>query len=145
MHEAHVKMVEAKELVLECSVREGSGGKSGFNVTGIDSGAAMSGIAQKIELDDFDPVLASTPQNSSSTAKKDVDVACSMFDDAFKDELSISLTEVQSSGSLLLPDIALLSDDKLTTKITSLPLKTPRPKRYCTELTTSYAEDDLAR
>ena len=103
----------------------------------------------------FDPVLASTPQNSPP-AKKDIDLACSMFDEAFKDDLSISLTDIQGSAILLIsqdgPTTSLQeiaeesSHDKFITKdLASLPVRTPRPKRHCTELTTSYAEDDLAR
>ena len=151
MIEAKESIVQAKELTLECSVRDSSV-KSVLNVTS-DSSCVVK-VDQPIT---FDPIQASTPQNSPP-AKRDIDLACSMFDDAFKDELSISLTEVQGSEFLSLSqdqcDASLQdivegsSHDKfkVTTKdLASLPVRTPRPKRHCTELATSYAEDDLAR
>lgn len=143
--------MQAKGLALECSVKE-TNGKSISDVTNRGSAAVM--IEQPIK---FDPVLASTPQNSPPS-KKGIDLAYSMFDDAFKNELSISLTEVQNSDlSPLLEDkysnISLheiteeLSHDRVIVckDVSSVPARTPRPKRHCTELTTSYAEDDLAR
>ena len=144
MTEAKESIVQAKELALECSVRDSS----------VKSVLSGNSCAEKMEQPiTFDPILASTPQNSPP-AKSDINLACSMFDDAFKDELSISLTEVQGLVSSLsqdkcdasLQEIAEGSSHEVTSKdLTSLPVRTPRPRRHCTELTTSYAEDDLAR
>ena len=146
MTKAKQSIVQAKEVALECSVTDSS-------VRNITSG---SSCAIKIEQPIiFNPILASTPQNSPP-AKSNVNLACSMFDDAFNDELSISLTEVQASSCLSqdrcdasLQEITEGSfHDKFQVSskdLASLPVRTPRPKRHCAELTTSYAEDDLAR
>ena len=146
MTEAKQSIVRAKEVALECSVRDN-------NIIDITSGSTC---AMKIEQPiTFNPILASTPQNSPP-ANSNVNLACSMFDDAFKDELSISLTEVQASSSssqdkcdASLQEIMEGSSHdnfQVSSKdLASLPVRTPRPKRHCAELTTSYAEDDLAR
>ena len=156
MQEADVKIagakesvVQAKQLTLECCVGESSG-KSIFNVASGSSSGAMR-IEQPME---FDPILASTPQNSPPT-QKGIDVACSMFDDAFKDELSISLTEsletLASSQDQHDDSLCEISaeesteDHKVDKDVISLPVRSPRPKRHCTELRASYAEGDLAR
>lgn len=146
MTKAKQSIVQAKEVALEHSVRDSS----------VKSILSRSSCAIKIEQPiTFNPILASTPQNSPP-AKSDVNLACNMFDDAFKDELSISLTEVQPSSSLsqdkcdasLQEIMEESSHDKFQISLKdlpSLPVRTPRPKRHCAELTTSYAEDDLAR
>ena len=130
-------------MAMEHSIRETSK-KSIFTILSDSS----SGITAVEQLTNFDPILASTPVNSPP-ARKDVDVACSMFDDAFKDDLSISLTEGFGSPSQDKFDVGKEGesfDENTGTKdVTSLPVRTPRPKRHCTELATSYAEGDLAR
>lgn len=133
-------------MAMEHSIREASR-KSVFTI----SSDGSSGTTAVEQLSNFDPVLTSTPLNSPPAAsyRKDVDVACSMFDDAFKDELSISFTEGFGSPSQDKCDVGIEGesfDEHRTTKsVTSLPVRAPRPKRHCTELATSYAEGDLAR
>ena len=141
--EAKKSIVQAKETAMEHSITEISRG-SIFNISSDSFGATI--VVE--QLSKFEPVLASTPRNSPP-AGKDVDIACSMFDDAFKDELSISSTETLGSP---LPDKfdtgieeKLPDENRVTKDVTSLPTKTVRPKRLCRELATSYAEGDLAR
>ena len=136
MAEAKQSVVQAKEVILECPINEWSG----------KSVASSSSVIKAERPIEFDPTLASTPQNSP----KGIDLTHSLFDDAFRDELSISLTEVQGSSLLSqgkgdTDDESSYGEFKVNKDGTPLPVKTPRPKRHCTELTTSYAEDDLAK
>jgi len=162
LYEADVKMAEAKESIVHAKemLLEGfiSGENSGKSVSNVASGSTSPADTRQPLT--FDPVLASTPQNSPPPIKKEVDLACSLFDNAFKDELSISLTEIQGTESSSSSQDKYNSFDtslheiteetsqckhKATDDDSAIPVRTPRPKRHCTELTTSYAEDDLLR
>ena len=149
----------AKELLLEYSMKESSS----------DRGTTDQCISVSEELNmehslPFNPVMASTPQHSPPRVKDDVNIhdgadsVGESFDiAAVTDQLQYQELSDIDIPSFLSPlqDVSTASpiieveeepSFKMSKSIKSMIIsRTPRPKRHCTELTTSYAEDDLMR
>ena len=104
LYEADVKMAEAKESIVHAKemLLEGfiSGENSGKSVSNVASGSTSPADTRQPLT--FDPVLASTPQNSPPPIKKEVDLACSLFDNAFKRHPNASTKQLMMIVQFLL-------------------------------------------
>ncbi|XP_065897472.1 uncharacterized protein [Dysidea avara] len=158
---AKQSVTAAKEMLLEYSMKESSS----------DRGTTISAATMSEELNveqclPFNPVMASTPQHSPISSptrvKEDVNIHDNVVGGSFDmvnitDQLQHSpdLSEVDMLSVLSpLQDVPSISpiieaekgpSFKASKTIKPMIGRTPRPKRHCTELATSYAEDDLMR
>jgi len=150
----------AKELLSEFSMKESSNDRG-------TTDQCISSVSEELNMErslPFNPVMASTPQHSPPRVKDDVNIhggadsVGESFDvAAVTDQFQYQELSDNDTPSFLSPlqDVPTASpiieieeepSFKMSKSIKSMIIsRTPRPKRHCTELATSYAEDDLMR
>jgi len=155
----------AKKLLLEYSVKESSSDKANSDKGSDVQCTSTATINEELNMEHsllFNPVMASTPQHSPQRVQEDVDDGVDIVGKSFDvatvtDQLrcqDLSDVDTPSFFSPLqdLPttsSIVKIEEEpsfKISNSIKSIMIgRTPRPKRHCTELATSYSEDDLMR
>ena len=153
-------------MLLEYSIKEPS---SNGGIASQCTSAVAAAVSEDLNTEQsllFNPVMVSTPQHSPTRLRDDVNIH-NNGDNVLTESFDIAGVSEQSQcppdddDDEMLSFLSPLQDISSTSPINEVMEKsslaafkaiksavsdrTPRPKRHCTELTTSYAEGDLMR